>query len=211
MKTKKYKDLTAEQYRRLITLPEDYQAIDIIAALELTHPDKLPIQTIKAYKTQDLSPSLLPSSTNHPHLPLIFHNGTLYGQVPMDTLTFGEFIDISEMGKDVQANLISLMTILWRPITKITLLNKAKITLALMLFRKGLHSWAHRILNTTKYLTEEYDALKADTRHKEYKTFPAPIAHQTLVFIHHFSQLRQADILHSMGTQNPMSPREVNP
>ena len=197
MKTK-FKDLTAEQYRLLLALGPEPQTSEIISILEGVAPSDLKVKDVEKWSTVSFD-DLIPQQ-EVPFVKTFVLDGVLYGQADMSELTMGEFTDLMEMGKDLQTNLISIMTILWRPVSDITSWNRAKIRFALALLKKSTKrrtSLALKVLDTVKYEITPYNAMESDLRYKRFKSAPSEIAHFTTLFIVAFLQTLSIDSLNS--------------
>lgn len=188
--------VNAEQYRRLSGLGEEPTEDQIIFALLGKPKTKM---TLKEIKELDLSKFEMPEVAAFPNL--VFHNGKLYGRQDMQGMTFGLYIDLLEQAKDIQTNLILLMTMLWRPITKIDYWSRTKAyfaSKALLSKSNRLRVWGLKLLASVKYEIEDYDTMTCMRREEEFKTMPGSLAAYTTTFFLITSEVLVVDSLKSL-------------
>ena len=190
------KEITAEQYRQLSALGESPSQEDLIRVLYGKPKGKM---TLKEVGEIDFAQFRMPEATVLPDL--VLHEGVLYGKQDLSNMTFGLYIDLVEQAKDIQSNLILLMTMLWRPITKISYWNRAKAYLASkMLTSKS--KWARlrglRLLAGVKYEIKDYDVMDCFGREDLFKTLPGTLAAYTTTFFLTTSQVLVVDSLRSL-------------
>lgn len=204
-------NITAEQYRTLIALGPEPQTLAVIAILEGVEQNGLKVSSIDKWRDFPFE-TLIPSEEANWAL-LFRHEGVLYGMRKMEDLTLGELIDIMEWGKDIHTNLISLMTLLWRPVSYIPLKSRLKARWAEQLIKIG-KPWSLKmgieIMNDLYYEIEDYIPSVADGRYKTYKGFPGHVAHYCTTFMYTFSRIYATDLLLSTTKMMMESLKKVN-
>lgn len=174
------KHITAEQYRKLISHGENLTEDHLYEILLGKSKLKLTMKEI-----EDISFDDFKMPVNAVWCDLIYHEGILYGRKLPDEFTFGEYLDLTEMAKNLELNLISLLTLLWRPVTKISYWNRTKAYLA---YKFLVSKWpksrklGFKILSGIEYEIEEYDAIKCIKREDTFKSLPAEVASYTTTF-----------------------------
>lgn len=189
-------EVNAEQYRRLLGLGETPTEDEIIFALLGKSKNKL---TLKEIKELDLTKFQMPEVAVFPNL--ILHNGILYGKQDLQEMTFGLYIDLIHHAKDLQANLILLMTMLWRPITKADFWSRTKAyfaSRALLSKSNLMRKWGAKALASVKYTIEDYDTMTCVKREEEFKTMPGSFAAYTTTFFLITSEVLILDSLKSL-------------
>ena len=190
------KVITAEQYRLLSGLGEEPKEEDLIRILFGKPKSKM---TIKEIKELDFTGFKMPEPEISPNL--LLHNGVLYGRQNMSELTFGLYIDLVERAKDIQENLILIMTMLWRPVTKITYWNRTKAYVASKMLQSKwgkLRTKGLKLLNKVQYTIEDYDVMTCYNREDDFKTMDGSVAAYTTTFFLTTSQVLTIDSLRSL-------------
>lgn len=190
------KEITAEQYRQLSGLGEEPSQEDLIRILYGKPKGKM---TLKEVKELDFSEFKMPEIDVLPDL--VIHEGVLYGKQDMSNLTFGLYIDLVERAKDLQENMILIMTMLWRPVTKVSYWNRIKAYLASkMLSSKSpwMRPRGLRLLAGVKYEIKDYDVMDCFGREDLFKTLPGSLAAYTTTFFLTTSQVLVVDSLRSL-------------
>lgn len=191
--------LTVEQYSRMVSLGEEPKSEDVLWALTGKNKNDLKLSEIKSTHIGDLTPRLDPFFTK-----FFVHDGVLYGFQNMDELSFGLFADLTEMGKDIQNNLATMVSYLYRPITKINRWNRFKLLVMELIAKRAKTPWilkqVYKLVDSIKYELEEYDPIKCDLRYKAIKKAPASAAHNVASFFLILSRELQKDSLKSMET-----------
>ena len=122
----KWDEVSIKQYQELMVVAENEDLSDIeimvrsIAALtgaEVEHLTKAPIKHLRdVYSTLSELTSKMP---NNELRRVIEIEGVEYGFIPdMNDLTFGEFIDLDTWLQDGYKNIVDILAILYRPISK---------------------------------------------------------------------------------------------
>ena len=190
------KEITAEQYRQLSALTGEPTQEDLIRILYGKPKGKM---TLKEVDELDFSDFKMPEISVLPNI--VLHEGVLYGKQDMSNLTFGLYIDLVEQAKDIQQNMILLMTMLWRPITKISYWNRTKAYLASrMLSSKWIKMMPRglRLLASVNYEIKDYDVMDCFGREDLFKTLPGSLAAYTTTFFLTTSQVLVLDSLRSL-------------
>ena len=190
------KEITAEQYRQLSALTGEPTQEDLIRILYGKPKGKM---TLKEVDELDFSDFKMPEISVLPNI--VLHEGVLYGKQDMSNLTFGLYIDLVEQAKDIQQNMILLMTMLWRPITKISYWNRTKAYLASrMLSSKWIKMRPRglRLLASVNYEIKDYDVMDCFGREDLFKTLPGSLAAYTTTFFLTTSQVLVLDSLRSL-------------
>ena len=190
------KEITAEQYRQLSALTGEPTQEDLIRILYGKPKGKM---TLKEVDELDFSDFKMPEVSVLPNI--VLHEGVLYGKQDMSNLTFGLYIDLVEQAKDIQQNMILLMTMLWRPITKISYWNRAKAYIASrMLTSKWIKMRPRglRLLASVNYEIKDYDVMDCFGREDLFKTLPGSLAAYTTTFFLTTSQVLVVDSLRSL-------------
>lgn len=190
------KTINAEQYRLLSKLGDEPKEDDVIRILFGKSKNQM---TLSEINKLDFSKFKMPEATLFPNL--IKHKGVLYGKQDLQEMTFGFYVDLLEQAKNIDDNLIALMTLLWRPITKVSYWNRTKafiahklLTTSVQVFRK----WGLKLLANVKYEIEDYDPLKCSLREKDFQTMDGSIAAYTINFFLLTSQRLVIDSLRSL-------------
>lgn len=190
------KEITAEQYRQLSALTGEPTQEDLIRILYGKPKGKM---TLKEVDELDFSDFKMPEISVLPNI--VLHEGVLYGKQDMSNLTFGLYIDLVEQAKDIQQNMILLMTMLWRPITKISYWNRAKAYIASkMLSSKWIKMRPRglRLLASVNYEIKDYDVMDCFGREDLFKSLPGSLAAYTTTFFLTTSQVLVLDSLKSL-------------
>lgn len=189
-------EITAEQYRQLTELQDGPTTEDLIRILYGKSKNKMTLQEVREV---DFSNFEIPKTEIYPNI--IEHNGVLYGKQDLGKMTFGLYIDLIEQAKDIQKNLILIMTMLWRPVTKISYWNRAKAYLASKMLTSR---WSRtrlrglRLLAGVKYEVKDYDVMDCFGREDEFKNLPGSLAAYTTTFFLTTSQVLTVDSLRSL-------------
>jgi hypothetical protein len=192
-------EVNAEQYRKLSGLGQEPTEEQIILALLGKPKGKL---TLKEIDELDFTKFQMPEVAAFPNL--IFHNGKLYGKQDLQDMTFGLYVDLVEQAKDIQTNMILLMAMLWRPVTKIGYWSRIKAYFAaktLLSKSNKAKQWGVKLLASVKYQIEDYDTLACMKREDEFRTMPGSIAAYTTTFFLITSQVLVAGSLRSLKSQ----------
>ena len=174
------KEITAEQYRKLSVYWEDITEDILIRILLGKEKGEM---TLKEIDEIDFTGFKMPTANLIPDL--VYHDGVLYGKQNMEELTFGLYIDLMAQLEDIQKNLIKIMTMLWRPVAKISYANRVKAYLiSKMLQSKSerLKTYAFRMLANLKFKIQDYDVVESFDRVKSFETLPASYAVYTTTF-----------------------------
>jgi hypothetical protein len=131
---------------------------------------------------------------------LIEYKGVLYGTIQLDKMTLNEFILIENLSKDLPSNLIKLMTILYRPVTKHSLLDlKYNVKNSIKVIKHN-----NRESLSSYYTVEEYDKEKAYNREELFNDLPLSIALGAMGFFLSKIALLQVDTLTSLEEKQMM-------
>lgn len=174
------KEITAEQYSKIIAHGENLTEEHLFVILVGKPKSKL---TVKEIGDIDFSDFIMPKDVIW--CDLVYHKGVLYGRKQPDEFTFGEYLDLLEQAKDLSANLVSIMTILWRPVTKISFWNRTKAYLAykfLISKFQATRKIGFKLLANVQYEIEDYDPIRSIRREEDFKTLPGSIAAYTSTF-----------------------------
>ena len=189
-----WKSLKVEQYRKLLTLGESPQPIEVVEILTGKKRSQLTLAEVNSFKIGDLTP---PNELEWNKV--ITYKGVDYGRVDMASLSYGEFVDLLEYSKDLNKNLVEVVALMYRPIVGISTKDALRVRLANFLLAKTKRvGWAIRLLDKVHFELEEYDTLKCDLRHGLVKEFPAHTAHWCVSFFLTFSQQSAIDSLKSL-------------
>ncbi len=173
--------LTAEQYSRIVTIGENPGVEDLLWAVTGTKKENIKIKDLKKVKFGNLDPYYDPITAK-----FFVVDGVLYGFQDMSNLSFGLFADFTELGKDIQSNLLGMMSYLYRPVTKMSRWNRFKLRLIWEIGKKTSSVFGLKIMyklaGSIKYEIEEYDPMKCDLRIKNIKKAPATSAHALACF-----------------------------
>ncbi len=193
------KEITAEQYSLLSAIegePTEEQLIKIFFGKPKGQ------MTLKEIQSLDFSGFKMPEADIYTDL--ILHEGVLYGKQDMQELTFGLYIDLLEQAKNIQANMILIIAMLWRPVTKISYWNRAKAFVANKLLSTKslkLRATGLKILSKVKYEILPYDVLECTRREDKFKSLPGSVAAYTATFFLITSQVLAAGSLRSLKSQ----------
>jgi len=102
---------------------EDYEKVKIEKAMShFCNIDSETITRLAMENYNDIAASMQKLFQQGQELPLVKNfviGDTKYGFMPsMDAMTYGEYLDLSTYSKDMWANIITIIAILYRPITK---------------------------------------------------------------------------------------------
>ena len=183
-----FSNLTVGQYQRLIRLKENPKAHEVIEALTGKTKNQLTVKELESVKFGNLNPPENVDIAN-----LVVHDGVAYGRVNMENLTYGEFVDLLEYGKDLNKHLVDVVALMWRPITKMDWKNEWKIKWGNALLKRGSVKRALKQFASIQYELEPYDPVKCDLRHKAIMEFPANTAHWAVTFFLNFSKQLKID------------------
>lgn len=191
-----FKDLTVGQYQKLLKLGQEPKAADVIQILTGKTRSQLTLAEINSVEIGNLNPPETVEMTD-----IIYHDGVYYGRVNMNTLSFGEFVDLLDYGKNIQDNLLEIVALMWRPIESFPLKDRFKIRMSGFLMKRKKWKKGLQLLTQLNYKLEEYDTLKCDMRHKTIKAFPAATAHWAVSFFLNLYQTLKQDSLKSLMLQ----------
>jgi hypothetical protein len=190
------KEITAEQYRLLSALegqPTEEQLIKIFFGKSKGN------MTLKEIQALDFSGFKMP--TPDVYTDLILHDGVLYGKQDMQELTFGLYIDLVDQAKNIQENLILIMAMLWRPVSKITYWNRTKAYIAHKLLNTKslkLRATGLKIMAKVKYEIIPYDVMECTRREDKFKSLPGSVAAYATTFFLITSQQLALNSLRSL-------------
>lgn len=184
--------LSVGQYQRLIQLGESPEAYQVAEALTGKKKNQLTVKDIEGIKVGSLNPPEIVSLDK-----MLVHDGIPYGRVNMETLSYGEFVDLLDYAKDLNQNLIDVVALLYRPIVKFKGKANWKIKFGEYLVNRGLTKRGLKLLDSVEYELEEYDPVKCDARRKAIKEFPAYTAHWAVTFFLNFLRQLENDSLRS--------------
>lgn len=191
-----WETLTVKQYQQLLQEGEDLKPDRLVEIL--TGKSKLQM-TVAEFENVRIGNIQPPDDLGWNKI--ILHNGVYYGRVDMDTLSYGEFVDLMDYGKDPAKNLVEIVALIYRPITEFPTKSKLQIRLAQYLSQTASmgnrYKWIYNLVEKARFSVEQYDPIKCDLRHKEIKAFPAHAAHYCLTFFLTYYQLSVADSLKS--------------
>jgi hypothetical protein len=183
-----FSNLTVGQYQRLIRLKENPKAHEVIEALTGKSKNQLTVKELESVKFGNLNPPETVDLAN-----IVVHDGVPYGRVNMENLTYGEFVDLLEYGKDLNKHLVDVVALMWRPITEMDWKNEWRIKWGNMLLKRGSVKRAMKQFASIQYELEPYDPVKCDLRHKVIQEFPANTAHWAVTFFLNFSKQLKID------------------
>ena len=190
------KEISAEQYRQLSALGEQPTQEELIRVLYGKPKSKMTLKEVKELDFTDFKMPEAEGLTN-----IVLHNGVLYGKQDMSNLTFGLYIDLVEQAKNIQENMILIMTMLWRPITKISYWNRTKAYIASRMLTSKWSKMRLRglsLLASVKYEIKDYEVMDCFNREDEFKTLPGSLAAYTTTFFLTTSQVLVLDSLRSL-------------
>jgi len=200
-------EITAEQYRLLSGIegePTEEQLIKILFGKPKGQ------MTLKEIQSLDFSGFKMPQPDIYTDL--ILHDGVLYGKQNMQELTFGLYIDLLDQAKNIQENMILIMAMLWRPVTKISYWNRTKAFVASKLLNTKslkLRATGLKILSKVKYEILPYDVLECTRREDKFKSLPGSVAAYTTNFFLLTSNRLTVDSLRSLRKQLEMAQLEL--
>jgi hypothetical protein len=192
-------EITAEQYRLMSIYGEDITEDKLIKILFNKEKGQM---TLKEIDGLDFDTFKMPESTLIPNL--LMHNGIMYGKQDMEKMTFGFYADLLEQSKDIQKNLILIMTMLWRPIAKISYWNRLKAHTASRLLKskfKKAQVVGFKLLSAVEYEIIPYDVMETLKRTDNFETVPGSYAVYTTNFFLLTSNRLMADSLRSLKLQ----------
>jgi hypothetical protein len=187
MKPIHWKDMTVAQFQKLGLLGDKVSEDDLIEVFYGRAKRDMTLDEISSIELQELTPP------DFPRLPLFFYmKGKLYGRFDSQNMTFGEYIDLMDFAKDPLTNLTEFMSIAFRPVESITLWNKIKLKMAMMLFKHGGEKqvdYAIQLQDLVKYKIQPYNVGLNLMQAKEFEQLPAYLAQYTLSFFFLTSQV----------------------
>jgi hypothetical protein len=190
-----FEDLTVGQYQQFLIEGDKLTPARAAEILTGKKKSQLTLKEIKTIRIESLNP---PEKVTWNRLVLM--GDTLYGRVDMNSLSFGEFVDLLDYAKDLNKNLVEVVALMYRPIVNLTFWNRVKLGIAQRLAnRNAAPKRMMKILESLQYELEEYDPVKCDLRHKVIKQMPAHTAHWTVSFFLNFSQQLMIDSLKSLS------------
>jgi len=176
-----WENINAEQYSRLITLGEEPTAEDLVWAMTGKTKNQMTVKDVKSFSLGDLTPRLdaITSKT-------FTVNGTTYAMQDITDLPFGLFVDLAKEGEDLKANLLSVMSYLYRPVINVSRWDRIKLMLIISLAPRVKGKWLLkkllRLLQSINFQIEDYDPVRCDLRIKDMKQAPASAAHHITTF-----------------------------
>jgi hypothetical protein len=185
--------ITADHYRQILSYGADLNENHLFKILFNKPKEQMTLKEIQAI---DFNTFNIPTGATW--CDLVYFNGTLYGKTDVNELTFGEYLDLVDLAKDVNKNLIKMMTVLWRPVSNIGYYNRAKAFIANKLLvnkSKRLRPLGFKLLAGVKYKVEAYDTKLSFDREKQFKQMPAEVAAYTAHFFFLTSTLLLKDTL----------------
>jgi len=111
-----YSDITLDQYKRFNASSSDLERISIMADISIEEAKKIPLNELN-----DLIDiiKLTLEDERAKFFQTIIIDKTEFGFIPnLYSMSIGEYIDLVEFCKDPKKNIVSIMAILYRPITK---------------------------------------------------------------------------------------------
>jgi hypothetical protein len=192
-------EITAEQYRLMSIYGEDITEDKLIKILFNKEKGKM---TMKEIDDLDFTNFKMPESTLIPNL--LMHKGVMYGKQDMEKMTFGFYADLLEQSKDIQKNLILIMTMLWRPVAKISYWNRLKAHTASKLLKskfKKAQVAGFKLLSAVEYEIIPYDVMETLKRTENFETVPGSYAVYTTNFFLLTSNRLMVDSLRSLKRQ----------
>jgi hypothetical protein len=185
-----FENLNVGQYQRLISLEENQDPIKVVEALTGKTKSQLTVKEIEAIKIGDMKPPEIVGLDK-----FFIIDGVAFGRVNMENLSYGEFVDLLEYAKDLNKNLIEVVSLMFRPITKFDTKGLVKTKMADFYIKKNKSKRALKILDGIEYEIEVYDPLKCDLRHNVVKRLPAAAAHWCITFFLNFLKQHEIDSL----------------
>jgi len=189
-----WKNMTAGQFQKLIQLGEETTDEDLIKICLGKNKRDMTVEELEDITLGELVP---PAS---PMLPLFFKfEGQLYGRLNPEKMTFGEYIDFMEFGKNPAENLLECMALVFRPV-KLNLINRIKLWATLKLFEVNTQksvSTALKLQDTITYTIEKYDAITSLRKSNKFTALPAYLGQWTLSFFFLTSQVLLSGSLNS--------------
>jgi hypothetical protein len=192
-------EITAEQYRLMSIYGEDITEDKLIKILFNKEKGQM---TMKEIDDLDFTNFKMPESTLIPNL--LMHKGVMYGKQDMEKMTFGFYADLLEQSKDIQKNLILIMTMLWRPVAKISYWNRLKAHTASKLLKskfKKAQVAGFKLLSAVEYEIIPYDVMETLKRTENFETVPGSYAVYTTNFFLLTSNRLMVDSLRSLKRQ----------
>jgi len=192
-----FQDLTVDQYQQFLVEAETLTSARVAEILTGKRKTQLTLKEVEAIELGELSP---PDAVQWNKM--IFIDGRAYGRADINSLSFGEFVDLLDYAKDVHKNLVEIVALLYRPIISFSYKDRVKIGISNYLSKKGLaKATMVRLMDSVQYNLEEYDPIKCDLRHRIIKKFPAHTAHWAMTFFFNFSQQLRVNSLKSLATE----------
>lgn len=192
-------EITAEQYRLMSIYGEDITEDKLIKILFNKEKGKMTMQEIDQLSFENFK---MPEATLIPNL--LKHKGVIYGKQDMEKMTFGFYADLLEQSKDIQQNLIRIMTMLWRPVAKISYWNRMKAHTASKMLKsrfKKVQVAGFKLLSSLEYEIIPYDVMETLKRMEDFETVSGSYAVYTTNFFLLTSNRLTVDSLRSLRRQ----------
>jgi len=162
--------LTIEQYDKISQIKTDDKLEKVVHVIQsLTGYDKQEIETwsIPSIKQVYQHYRRLFDDTKEFHS-IIEWNGTLYGYSDIKSMSFGCYVDLENICKDLNNNLHKVAAILYRPITK------HKFNSLSFMYKQKVKMLNNKVENVFDwYEIEEYDNKQRVRVEDDFKDFPA--------------------------------------
>jgi hypothetical protein len=181
--TYNFEDLSVGQYQKLLQLGDDPKPIEVVEILTGKKRSELTVKETEEIQIGNITPPEAIAVDR-----FFFIDGVAYGRVDMETLSYGEFVDLLDYAKDMHKNLVDVVALMYRPITQFKGMASWKIKMANELIKRGAERRGLKVLESVDYEIELYDPVKCDLRHKQIKQLPASAAHWCVTFFLNFSQ-----------------------
>jgi len=190
-----WKDLTAEQYMRLMDLKDQNEIVEIVYGK--------PIKDVPLSQINEGALDFLNVDPEKTDIRFFEHKGTKYGFVKFDELSLGEYVDLTTMTSEWKHNIWKIMSILYRPIVGWNLKHKLKYRLGKFVYLVGHFSKSPKLLKKGKNLLMnlDYQIAKYDGNMNNADNFKSMSAIQFHSFVLFFSLLylrKIEDILKSL-------------
>jgi len=203
-----FDNINTQQYFNLLKIGESKKPEDVIWALTGKTREELTLNDIESFQVGSLEPHLEISESK-----LFIANGVLYGLQDLDNMSFGLFQDIMSLGKDIKETLPTMMSYMYRPVTKISFWNLTKLRIIGMVGNKirgaRMAKWLNKKLYNIKYDIELYNPLKCEDRIDEVCLAKSYTGHFLVTFFLILSQELQKHSLNSLNQNLQMMKKEL--
>lgn len=171
--------LTVEQYDKISRVRSDDKlenVVNVIHALTGYETEEIETWSIPSIKEVYSHYHKLFKDTNEFHA-IIEWEGQLYGYSDIKKMSFGCYVDLENLCKDLENNLHKIVPILYRPITK------HKFNSLSFQVKQKVKMLNNKVENVFDYYEiEEYDSKKRKMIEDKFKSFPAFIVLGALSF-----------------------------